>query len=240
MLDAISISLGGVAGTDKTTANARDNLAATYSQFLTLLTTQLKNQDPLDPMDSKDMTNQMIQLSGVEQQISQTDKMNELLMINQATAVNGALSYIGKEVDYVGGELEYKGSPVGIKYYLDKDASKVKVSVFDKDKKLIWSGDGELKAGGHLINWDGKDKDGKVVAAGDYKVEVGAVDKDNKAVKTTTIVPSTVDGIETTDGQVLLNIGSQKVAIGSIQAVRTPTPAVTPPPPAASDTDTNS
>jgi len=220
MLDAISISLGGIAGVDKDTSTSKQSLADTYSQFLTLLTTQLKHQDPLDPMDSKDMTNQMIQLANTEQSIAQTDKMNEILKINQASAVNSALSYIGKEVDYVGGETEFKGSAVNVKYYLDKDSSTVKISVLDKDKKVVRTMDGEIKAGGHAVVWDGKDKDGKVVANGDYTIEVGAVDREGKAVQTTTIVPSTVDGIETAGGQLLLVIGNQKVAIGAVQAVR--------------------
>lgn len=230
MLDAISISLGGIAGVDKDTSTSKQSLADTYSQFLTLLTTQLKNQDPLDPMDSKDMTNQMIQLSNTEQQIAQTDKMNEILKINQASAVNSALGYIGKEVDYVGGETEFKGNPVNVKYYLDKDADAVKISVLDKDGKVVTSLDGNLKAGGHNIVWDGKDRSGNIVPAGDYKIEVGAQDKEGKAVKTTTIVPSTVDGIETAGGQLLLVIGNQKVAIGAVQAVRdkTSAPVTTP------------
>lgn len=225
MLDAISISLGGIAGVDKDTSTSKQSLADTYSQFLTLLTTQLKNQDPLDPMDSKDMTNQMIQLSNTEQQIAQTDKMNEILKINQASAVNSALGYIGKEVDYVGGDTEFKGNTVNAKYYLDKAASATKISISDSAGKVIRTMDGDVTVGGHAIAWDGKDNDGKLVAHGDYKIAVGAQDKEGKAVQTTTIVPSTVDGIETSGGQLLLVIGNQKVAIGAVQGVRDAVPA---------------
>ena len=240
MLDAISISLGGIAGVESDTSTSKQSLAETYSQFLTLLTTQLKHQDPLDPMDSKDMTNQMIQLSNTEQQIAQTDRMNEILKINQASAVNSALGYIGKEVDYVGGETEFKGNPVNVKYYLDGDAQAVKISVLDKDGKVVRTMDGNLKAGGHSIVWDGKNTAGELVAQGDYKIEVGAQDKEGKAVQTTTIVPSTVDGIETAGGQLLLVIGNQKVAIGAVQAVRdkTATAVVTPPTTETPDTET--
>ncbi|MDB5477657.1 MAG: Flagellar basal-body rod modification protein FlgD [Alphaproteobacteria bacterium] len=223
MLDAISLSLGGVAGSGKTTENSRNSLQDTYSQFLALLTTQLKNQDPLNPMDSKDFTNQLISLSSAEQQLAQTDKLNSILEVSQSSAVNMALNYIGKEVDYVGGQAQFNGSPVNVKYYLDADATQTKVSVLDKDNNVVWSSNGDVKAGGHSITWDGKDKDGNIMANGDYTVSVGAKDKDDKAVKTTVIVPSTVSGIETADGQVMLVIGNQKVAIGSVQAVRQPT-----------------
>lgn len=219
MLDAVSLSLGGVAGTTDT-ENSKKSLADTYSQFLSLLTTQLKNQDPLDPMDSKDMTNQLIQLSNTEQQIAQTDKLNSILEVNQATAVNMALNYIGKEVDYVGGDMKYSGDPVNIKYFLAGDATKTKISVSDKDGNVIWSGDGALKAGSSSIVWDGKDRNGNPVEPGYYKVEVGAQDKDAKAIQTYAIVPSVVEGVETAAGQVLLMINGKQVSIGAVQAVR--------------------
>lgn len=228
MLDSTSLSLGGVAGVDTTkTANSRNSLQTSYSQFLTLLTTQLKNQDPLNPMDSKDFTNQLISMSGVEQQISQTEKLNDLLQVNQASAVNGALGYIGKTVDYVGGAMEYKGSPVQIKYSLAANTSATKISIADKDGNVVWSGDGELSAGGHSFTWDGKNTQGLPAASGNYKVTVGAKDKADKAVTTYVIVPATVTGVETVDGQVYLNIGDQKVSIGAVQAVRQASTPVT-------------
>lgn len=225
MLDAISLSLGGVAGTDKSTTDARNSLADTYSQFLTLLTTQLKHQDPLDPMDSKDMTNQLIQLSNTEQQIAQTDKLNEILMVNQASAVNMALNYIGKEVDYVGGDMEYAGTPVNIKYYLEKEAEQTKISIRDADDNVVFTTDGVTDPGSNSFVWNGKDSDGNQLPAGQYKVEVGAQDADEKAVQTYTIVPAIVKSVETAGGQVLLMINGKQVSIGAVQAVRNPAEA---------------
>jgi flagellar basal-body rod modification protein FlgD len=230
MLDSVSLSLGGVAGVDTTaTNNARDSLATNYSQFLTLLTTQLKNQDPLNPMNSQDFTNQLISLSGVEQQISQTSKLNDLLQVNQASAVNSALGYIGKQVDYVGGTMQYDGNPVEVKYSLASAATQAKISIADANGNVVYTSDAELTAGGHSFDWDGKDSSGNALAKGDYTVTIGAVDKDGTSIKSYTIVPATVTGVETLDGQVYLNIGDQKVSIGSVEAVREmPTAATTP------------
>lgn len=225
MLDPISLSLGGVAGSETNTGVAQKSLQETYTQFLTLLTTQLKNQDPLNPMDSKDFTNQLIQLASAEQQIAQTEKMGQLLEVNQATAVNMALNYIGKEVDYVGGDMRYSGSPVNIKYFIEGDAQRTKISVSDENGKVVFSTDGEKKAGSHAYVWDGKDNDGNPVAEGQYKVAIGAQDADGKAVQTYAIVPAIVNSVETAGGQVLLVINGQQVSIGSVQAVRMPTPA---------------
>jgi flagellar basal-body rod modification protein FlgD len=221
MLDSTSLSLGGVASVDTTdTTNSRNELATNYSQFLTLLTTQLKNQDPLNPMDSQDFTNQLISLSGVEQQISQTEKLGDILQANQASTVNGALSYIGKQVDYVGGEMQYTGSPVNLKYSLATDSATTQISITDSNQNVVYSTSGELTAGGHAFTWDGKDNNGNPVANGTYNLTVGAVDATGAAVTAYAIVPSTVTGIETDDGQVYLNIGDQKISLSSIQAVR--------------------
>lgn len=235
MLDAISLSLGGVAGSSDNTGVAQKSLQETYSQFLTLLTTQLKNQDPLNPMDSKDFTNQLISLASAEQQIAQTQKMGELLEVNQATAVNMALNYIGKEVDYVGGDMSYDGSPVNIKYFIEGEATRTKISISDAEGEVIFSADGNTTGGSHAFVWDGKDRDGNLVEPGTYKVAVGAQDGNQKAIQTYTIVPSVVKAVETAGGQVLLIINGKQVSIGAVQAVRDYTP-----PANAPTTDENS
>jgi flagellar basal-body rod modification protein FlgD len=312
MLDAVSMSMGGLAGSENTTTAARDSLNKTYDQFLVLLTTQLKNQDPLNPMDSKDMTNQLISLAEVEQSIAQTDKLNELIKLNQTSAINSTLlSYVGMLVDYKGNNFTYNGgigiqfgytvpadvtsvttkiydkdnklvwskagdasegnhnfvwsgidsdgkqvaegryrlevtgvndagetvaitSPTSdfnyskaaaqmtLKYNLAAESMDTKISIFDKDGKLVWSTQGAKEAGDHTFTWTGVDNDGKPVPIGSYKVEVGAKDKDDRAVKTSTIVPAMVEGLQVVDGAVMLNIGGQNVPIDTVQAVRLP------------------
>lgn len=228
MLDAISLSLGGVAGASDNTGVAQKSLQETYSQFLTLLTTQLRNQDPLNPMDSKDFTNQLISLASAEQQIAQTQKMTDLLEVNQATAVNMALNYIGKEVDYVGGDMRFSGDPVNIKYFIEGEAARTRISIADENGDVVFSTEGENTSGSHAFVWDGRDRDGNPVPEGHYKVTVGAEDSEKRAVQTYAIVPSIVSGIETAGGQVLLIINGKQVPIGAVQAVRQATTASTP------------
>lgn len=312
MLDSVSLSLGGVAGVNNTTDDARKGLNTTYDQFLRLLTTQLKNQDPLNPMDTKDMTNQLIALAEVEQSIAQTEKMNELIKLNQTSAINSTLlGYIGMNVDYKGADFTYKGgsalqfdytigdgaatakieildnagkvvwtgpaqtaegshsiiwngtttsgtnapegkykikvsaldadgatvpattpvtdfnysraaTSVALKYNLDKAADKTKISIFSADGKLVYSADGEKGEGDHVFTWSGIDKDGKPASIGSYYIEVGAQDREGRAIKTTTTVPATVGGVEVVDGKVMLIIGNQKVPIDTVQSVRLP------------------
>jgi flagellar basal-body rod modification protein FlgD len=312
MLDSVSLSLGGVAGVKKTTDDARKNLDTTYDQFLTLLTTQLKNQDPLNPMDTKDMTNQLIALAEVEQSIAQTDKMNELIQLNQTSAINSTLlGYIGMNVEYKGADFTYRGgsalqfdytigknaasakveildnggavvwtgtaktaegshsiiwngtktdgtlaaegkykikvsafdsnnapvtattpvpdfnysraaTSVPLKYTLNEAANKSKISIFNTAGELVYSADGEKTKGDHTFTWSGVDKNGKPASVGSYYIEVGATDKEGKAIKTATTVPANVGGVEIVDGKVMLVIGNQKVPIDKVQSVRLP------------------
>ena len=89
------------------TGNSRSNNAQQsrvsfgddFDDFLTLLTTQLQNQDPLEPTDTTEFTNQLVLFAGVEQDISQNDNLEQLIGLESANQAVGALNYIGNEVD---------------------------------------------------------------------------------------------------------------------------------------------
>ena len=86
----------------QTTADARAKLGETVDNFLLLLTEQLKNQDPLSPMDNAEFTNQLVGFSTVEQLITQNEKFDELLGATQGSALQGYVDYIGMEVETPG------------------------------------------------------------------------------------------------------------------------------------------
>ena len=77
------------------TALGRADLASNFNTFLSLLTTQLKNQDPLSPLDSNQFTQQLVQMTGVEQQLNTNDLLKQLVS-NTATGVSTAVSMIGR------------------------------------------------------------------------------------------------------------------------------------------------
>ncbi len=218
MLDATALSIGGVANvTDKTEA-AKKSLGQTYDQFLSLLTTQLKNQDPLNPMDSKDFTNQLIAMANTEQQIAQTQKTDELIKLSQATAANQALNYIGLDVNYLGDKfVRYDGYSTTVKYNLPADGIKGKVTILDKDGQVVWSANPALTAGEHSLTWDGKDSLGQDLPIGNYQIAIAVENAEGGAVAPSIRVPGLVSGIDTDEfGQVLLNIGDQKIPISAV------------------------
>jgi len=153
-----------------------------FDMFLTLLTTQLRNQDPLDPMDNTEMTNQLVQFAGVEQQIQQNTNLEQLITLQQAGASSAAVAYIGKDVQIEGDTTNYTGQPITFGYTPPEDVESLSVSVVDPEGNLITTFEGETTAQRHTLTWDGTDSNGDPVEHGIYKFLVGAFDEANDSV----------------------------------------------------------
>ena len=83
---------------DSSSITNGSSLAETFDTFLTLLTTQLQYQDPLDPMDTNEFTSQLVEFTGVEQAISTNKKLDSLISLQTDMQLNNAVGYIGKTV----------------------------------------------------------------------------------------------------------------------------------------------
>jgi flagellar basal-body rod modification protein FlgD len=220
MVNATNLSLGGLAGTiPSNTAGASKSLNETYDNFLLMLTTQLKNQDPLNPMDSKEFTSQLIQMSAAEQSIAQTARIEDMMKLMQASTINTALNYIGLSVDYLGDTFGYNGkTPSEMSYVLPQDSANTQITILNADGTAVYSTTGEKSAGVHKFIWDGKDNGGNPQKPGYYTIQVGAQTADNKVIQTATVVPGTVQGVETDNGQVYLVIDGTPVTIDEVKS----------------------
>lgn len=203
-----SAALEGLAG--KTTA-ATTKAGETYNQFLQLLTTQLQNQDPLDPMESAEFTNQLVQFSQVEQAILSNEKLDTLLTQTNANQMGQSLSYIGKSVYYNGDTVYYEGDKLRVGYAIDGDSKSATMRILDADGQTIRTM--EIKAGNTSgsLEWDGKDDFGQEVAKDKiYKVRVDALSKTDEPIETFTGVPANVTGVETLDGVLYLALNGER------------------------------
>ena len=210
------------------TANQRVTLAEDFSQFLTLLTTQLQNQDPLSPRDSTEFTNQLVQFSQVEQQINANQKMDALVQLQMASISSVALGYVGMDVSYLSAEMNYDGTtPVKVNYALAEGAHIAKMNVYDDKKNLIYSTDAPKNTGQNEILWTGIKSDGTMAEPGTYTVKIDALDKNGKTIENSTVVTGHVDGIETQNGIVYVLVGERAVPISSIVNAKQPPSATT-------------
>ena len=144
-------------GTNSSSQQASNQLSADMNTFLTLLTTQLKYQDPLDPMDTAEFTNQLVQYSSVEQAIQTNSKLETLLNLNMSNLGAQAVSYIGKIAQVLGDVMPLEDGHAKATYTLDKNVESAVIMVKDLDGNVVYSEQGKIVAGTHDFEWDGKD-----------------------------------------------------------------------------------
>jgi len=186
--------------------------------FLTLLITQLQNQDPLNPTDSVEYTAQLAQFSSLEQ-LNNVNQNLEYLQLYQASINNiQAVSFIGKEITATGNSIQLEdGVADTCGFGLAADASGVVVNIYDEAGNFIKAiEEGALKAGRHNVVWDGTDQDGNKVEDGDYTFEVLASDANQESIPATTYVKGIVDGVTFENGVTYFLVENLKIAIGEI------------------------
>lgn len=208
------------ANTQSASSIGKTRLVESYDTFMSLLTAQIRNQDPLSPMDSTQFTQQLVQMTGVEQQLLTNDLL-EKVITNTGSGIQTSVALIGKEVKAVTDEATLKGGKAAWSYELAADAAKVKVEVVNSLGKVVHSEYlTDQKAGDHSLNWNGKDKDGAQLAdGGSYFLKITATDAADAAVKSTTYLKGKVTGVEQSNGNTLLTINGSKVAWGLVNSI---------------------
>lgn len=215
-------ALNGYTQTGTTTSTASQNLSADMNTFLTLLTTQLKYQDPLDPMDTAEFTNQLVQYSSVEQAIQTNEKLDSLLSMSTANLGAQAVSYIGKVAQVLGNVMPLDGGKAKATYTLDKNVVSTTIVVKDMNGNIVYSEQGKVTSGTHEFIWDGKDANGNQLEDGAYKIEVSTkVAGGETAASVTTTIFGRVTGVASDSSGVYVGLGEAVTAgLGDILTVR--------------------
>jgi flagellar basal-body rod modification protein FlgD len=224
---AVNPVSGSGLGQSNTAAGAASALSQNFDAFLMLLTTQLKNQDPLSPLESTEFVTQLVQFSSVEQAIHQRESLEQLVNLQVAWQATAAVGYIGKTVETTGDNTYLKDGKAEISYTLDDDAGNVKIVIKDMTGTVVRELTGDKAKGQHTVTWDGMSKDAKKMDDGFYTVSVTATRGQGVAVGATTKFSGVVEAIDNADGQVLLRIGNKRFPIGNVTSV-SQTPATPP------------
>lgn len=205
---------------------ASASISDSFDTFLALLTTQLKNQDPLDPLDANQFTEQLVQFAGVEQAISTNKKLDQLVALQSASQLDAAVGFLGNDVEAASDLVMLQDDGARLKYQLFGAADTNVVTIVDSFGQPVRTIVGERSAGAHEFKWDGLDNDGNAVSEGVYGFFVTAVDGDGGTVAATTSMVGRVTGLKTVDGVVTLSIGELDIPLENVFAVRTPDPGV--------------
>jgi flagellar basal-body rod modification protein FlgD len=204
-----------VAGSD-----AMSKLSGNFSTFLTLLTTQLKNQDPTSPMDSSTFTQQLVEYSQVEQQIDSNSNLKTLITQGQSQSGAYATSYLGKTVSITNGEASLTQGAADWSYVLGANAASTTLSVTDAKGKTVYNAPGEIGAGAHDFAWNGKDGNGNSLADGTYTLNATSLATDGSTITTSVASSGKVSEVDMTSGTPQLVIGSLRIGISSIANVQ--------------------
>jgi flagellar basal-body rod modification protein FlgD len=206
-------------GSDTGSITDSASLADTFDTFLNLLTTQLKYQDPLDPMDTNEFTSQLVEFTNVEQAMKTNKKLDDLISLQTELQLNNAVGYIDKQVGADSIILMLQDGESTITYDLGANASKVNVLIIDEEGNTVRTIEGDTAFGHHEIAWDGLDDDGLAMEDGLYGFLVTAVDADLEPVPLVQGTVGKVTGVKLSDGEVTLEIGELEIALGDVLSI---------------------
>ncbi len=200
-----------------TASTATPGIADNFQTFLTLLTTQLQNQNPLDPLDTNQFTQQLVQFAGVEQQLRSNDQLKSLIEIEKSAQATAALAYVGNTVAVDGSTAKFNGQAI---WNLKTDnATTAKITITAANGQTAFSGNFSMNAGSTGFVWDGKGNDGSTWPAGAYKLTATAKDSSGNDVAIATEVQGVVDSVDLTATPALLSINGQNYTTSQIKRV---------------------
>jgi flagellar basal-body rod modification protein FlgD len=208
-------------GVPTTSAANKATIAQNFDTFLKLLTTQLKNQNPLEPLDTNQFTSQLVQFAQVEQQINMNQQLTTLVAMQKATQANTAMSFLGSTATVDGSTTKLAGGTASWSFSVDKPSTAT-INIKSANGALAYSGSYPLNPGAQNFTWDGRGNNGAPWPEGDYTLSVTAKDASGSAVAVATEVRGTVDSIDLTQSPPLLKIGGQSFSLDKIKQVVRP------------------
>ena len=202
-----------------TSVVGQEAVAQNFQTFLQLLTTQLKNQNPLDPLDTNQFTQQLVQFAQVEQQMNMNSSLSTLISLQKATQTSAALGFLGSTVVVNGDTAALTGGKATWSFSTDKPASAV-INIRSANGQVVYSESRTLTAGAQTFEWNGRATTGQLMPEGDYTISITAKDASGAIVAIATEVEGVVDGVDLTQTPPVLKIGSRSFTLDKIKQVR--------------------
>jgi flagellar basal-body rod modification protein FlgD len=194
-------------GTSTTYSTQKDR-SLSKQDFLNLLVAQLKNQDPLNPMEGTDFTAQLAQFSSLEQLFDVNENLNKLAEQRQSLGNMEALGLVGKRVKAVGDTLSLAAEGQAEGRYSLEEMAKVEVAIYDSNGKLVRTLEpGWQEAGGYDLAWDGLNESGSRCSEGTYVFRAQATGLTGEKVPVVTYSLGTVTGVKLNGTEPSLVIG---------------------------------
>lgn len=216
--------ISAVTANDAATAtrSMKQDIGMDKDDFLKLFITQMKNQDPLNPMDGTQFISQLAQLTQVEQAYNTNTNLQNILNAMNGNSNYSAASFIGKDVLAPGSQVALAdGSQPVLNYRLTQSTASTEIDIYDASgtivRKIAGSGGA---AGDYGIAWDGRDDSGNVLPAGIYGFSVSGTDSSGNKISGTSLVRGTVSGVKLDGNAPVLTVGGVDIPLASIIGVK--------------------
>ena len=194
-------------------------LAGNFQTFLTLLTTQLQNQDPMSPLDTNQFTQQLVQFAGVEQQLKTNDQLTSLVTLQQTAQSTQALTFVGKTAVVDGATATLTNGAATWDIGVPSNST-VNISITNSTGQTVFSGAYPVNAGNNqAFGWDGKGNDGTQWPDGKYTMTATAADTAGNTVAVSTQIQGVVNSVDLTQSPPLLSINGQTYTVNQIKSI---------------------
>jgi flagellar basal-body rod modification protein FlgD len=228
-LSTATAAAAGLTGTSSTgsstsssgssSANALGSLTDNFQTFLTMLLTQLQNQDPTSPMDSSQFTTELVQFAGVEQQISTNSNLTQLIQLTQDSSVVQSGQLLGKQVDVTSSQLSLQSGTSTIDFTAPS-AGPAAIAIYDGSGNQVYTATVNAAQGSNSFTWNGQTGSGATAPDGAYKVAVAGTAADGSGTILPFTVIGTVTGVQSTGTTVQLELGQLTVDMSAVTSVQ--------------------
>ncbi|MBR0672971.1 flagellar hook assembly protein FlgD [Neoroseomonas soli] len=198
-------------------ASSNTRLAGDFNTFLTLLTTQLQNQSPTDPLDANQMTNQLVQFASVEQQIAMNQNLESLITLQQTAQLTAAAPLMGQRAEVESNQVALQNGRAEIRLPAAGTARTAEVAIIDAGGRVLRQQAVTLGTAATGWNWDGRDASGRSLADGAYGVRVTGRGANGEAVPLSFTVAGTVTGAERSGSNLTLSMGGMSVGFDRLR-----------------------
>lgn len=215
----MDISALAASTANSASAGAAAQLTANFDTFLKLLTTQLRHQDPLQPLDTEKFTSQLVQFASVEQSIRANSHLETLIALQAAGERSSALSLVGRTVSVAADKAMHSGAGAGWTYTLPGEAQSVTVTVVDSLGRVAATLNSDTGAGAHSASWNGETDKGETAPSGVYRLIVTAKDAAGLNMEASISTDLRIDAVAFEGGATKLETVAGLVDIAAVRRV---------------------
>jgi flagellar basal-body rod modification protein FlgD len=199
-------------------SSALNSLSSNFGDFLSLLMTQLQNQDPTSPLDTNEFTTELVQFSSVEQQINTNSSLTQLIQLTQAGEMMQASSMTGKQVTVSSDHVPLQNGKGTIQFTAPSNEM-VDIAIYSDSGSKLRETVLQANKGTNTWSWDGKDSSGHSLPDGSYKVAVAGANADGTTSALTFSVVGTATGVQNQSSGIQLQMGALSVDFSKVQSV---------------------